>query len=202
MLERFTTQARDVITRAAKEADLLGRQPAGTQHILLALLNEDAGISYTVLHGTGLDAAQVRAEILRLTASPANTLTDDDATALRSIGIDLDAVLARVEESFGQGALDSGDSAEEDERERRRGFLGRKQAPNSGRTRFTSQARKVIELSLREAVRLHQKEIGTEHLLLGLLRQGDGQAGKIIVSAGVSLEDLRTATLAAMPAAG
>jgi ATP-dependent Clp protease ATP-binding subunit ClpA len=52
----------------------------------------------------------------------------------------------------------------------------------------------VLELSLREALRLKHKYIGTEHILLGLIREGEGLAAKIITESGVDLADLRRAT--------
>ena len=75
--------------------------------------------------------------------------------ALESLGISLDAVRQQVEEIIGQG----------------------QHAP-SGHIPFTPRAKKVLELSLRESVQLGHDYIGTEHILLGLIRQGDGVAGK------------------------
>ena len=77
-----------------------------------------------------------------------------DPEALAALGIDLDEIRRRAEASFGPGALERG---------RRRGR----------RTRFTPEAKKALELSLREALRLGDREIGAEHVLLGLLRGGE-----------------------------
>jgi ATP-dependent Clp protease ATP-binding subunit ClpA len=183
MFERFTGPARAVVGRARREARDLRHPYIGTEHLLLALVSEEGGVAYGVLHQAGLDAARVRADIERLVAKPAKILTDDDAAALRTIGIDLDAVLARIEESFGPDAPHPPASR------RRRWWL-------VDGTRFSQRARKVLELALREAVRLHDNVIGTEHLLLGLVREGNGLAAKILTDAGLDLADLRRATLA------
>ena len=121
----------------------------------------------------------MRAEARRLVGNQA-PLGDDDAAALATIGIDLSAVVDQVERSFGAGALAS-------------------DAPGRGRfprRPFTKRAKKVLGLALREALRLHHDYIGTEHLLLGLIREGDGLAAKILVDGGISLEALRDRVLA------
>jgi ATP-dependent Clp protease ATP-binding subunit ClpC len=90
------------------------------------------------------------------------------AKALESLGISLDAVRQQVEEIIGQG----------------------QQAP-SGHIPFTPRAKKVFELSLREAVQLGHKHIGTEHILLGLIREGDGVAAQVLVKLGADLNRVR-----------
>jgi ATP-dependent Clp protease ATP-binding subunit ClpC len=90
------------------------------------------------------------------------------AKALESLGISLDAVRQRVEEIIGQG----------------------QQAP-SGHIPFTPRAKKVLELSLREATQLGHNYIGTEHILLGLIREGDGVAAQVLVQLGADLNRVR-----------
>jgi ATP-dependent Clp protease ATP-binding subunit ClpA len=188
MFERFTTAARETVVRARAEADDLGSGLIGTQHLLLALTSPDAGVAATVLHGAGLDARQVRADIVRLVGTPARVLGEQDAAALRTIGIDLDEVLSRIEESFGAEALRVPATMPEGER------LGRRGSRRAGR--FTPRARKAVGLALREAIRLQERHLGTEHLLLGLIREGDGLAARILVDRGIALRDLRAAVLA------
>lgn len=65
----------------------------------------------------------------------------------------------------------------------------------SGHIPFTPRAKKVLELSLREALRLHHNEIRTEHVLLGLLREGQGLAALLLVARGLSLDELRRRVL-------
>src|SRR6202048_1882912 len=86
------------------------------------------------------------------------------AKALESLGISLDAVRQQVEEIIGQG----------------------QQAP-SGHIPFTPRAKKVLELSLREALQLGHNYIGTEHILLGLIREGEGVAAQVLVKLGADL---------------
>ncbi|MEV6526746.1 Clp protease N-terminal domain-containing protein [Longispora sp. NPDC051575] len=181
MFERFTVQARAAVIRSQQEAKELGAPRVGTEHLLLAMLHPEAGLAYTVLGAVGVERERVRAEVRRLGAP--RLLGDEDAAALREIGIDLDAVRARVEETFGAGALRA------PEPERRRGFLRRK---DTGHRWFTPRAKKVLELSLREAVHLGHRSIGSEHLLLGLVREEQGLAARILTDAGVTLDDLRT----------
>ena len=90
------------------------------------------------------------------------------AKALESLGISLDAVRQQVEEIIGQG----------------------QQAP-SGHIPFTPRAKKVFELSLREALQLGHDHIGTEHILLGLIREGDGVAAQVLVKLGADLNRVR-----------
>ena len=90
------------------------------------------------------------------------------AKALESLGVSLDAVRAQVEEIIGQG----------------------QQAP-SGHIPFTPRAKKVLELSLRESLQLGHNYIGTEHILLGLIREGDGVAAQVLVKLGADLNRVR-----------
>lgn len=201
MFERFTKQAREVVVRAQEEARDLGHPYIGTEHLLLALLNPDAGIAHSVLHEAGVNRTQVRAEVKRFVHKGSEVLGDGDAEALQEIGIDLDAVRARIEEAFGPGALTTATCPPR----RRRGLLGRlrRRPVMGGRLQgahrpFTVRSKKVLELSLREAVRLRHNYIGTEHILLGLLREGNGLAAKVLADAGLDVEVLRRQTLAAI----
>jgi Clp amino terminal domain, pathogenicity island component/UvrB/uvrC motif len=90
------------------------------------------------------------------------------AKALESLGISLEAVRQQVEEIIGQG----------------------QQAP-SGHIPFTPRAKKVLELSLREALQLGHNYIGTEHILLGLIREGEGVAAQVLAMLGADLTRVR-----------
>src|ERR1700726_3067302 len=135
MFERFTDRARRVVVLAQEEARMRNHSFIGTEHILLALIDEG--------DGTGVKA-------------------------LESLGISLDAVRQQVEEIIGQG----------------------QHAP-SGHIPFTPRAKKVLELSLRESVQLGHDYIGTEHILLGLIREGDGVAAQVLVKLGADLNRVR-----------
>jgi ATP-dependent Clp protease ATP-binding subunit ClpA len=187
MFERFTDAARAVVNNACAEARQLRHGHVGTEHLLLALAAEGPGIASAVLRGAGVRHADVRAEIERLVDPPPKVLDEADAAALRSIGIDLDAVLERIEQSLGADALLPPPAP-------RRGLLGRSYPG----TRLTPRARKVLELALRDAIVLGHRHIGTEHILLGLIREGEGLAMKILVDGGVLPGGLRRAVLAAL----
>src|SRR6201746_1164722 len=90
------------------------------------------------------------------------------ATAMGSLGISLEAGRQQVEEIIGQG----------------------QQAP-SGHIPFTPRAKKVLELSLREALQLGHNYIGTERSLLGLIREGEGVAAQVLVKLGADLNRVR-----------
>jgi ATP-dependent Clp protease ATP-binding subunit ClpC len=90
------------------------------------------------------------------------------ATALTSMGISLEEMRQAVQDSIGRGA----------------------QPPESGHIPFTPQAKKVLELSLRESMQLGHEYIGTEHILLALIREGGG-AAQLLVRAGVDLDRAR-----------
>ncbi|HEX5333228.1 MAG TPA: Clp protease N-terminal domain-containing protein [Cellulomonas sp.] len=175
MFERFTEEARAVVSGAVAEAGALGHDPVGAQHLLLGLLGPGAGAGYEVLREAGLQADAAR-EIVRRRAPGGGALTRDDAEALRTVGIDLDVVLARLAESFGTDAVPEG-------------------RPRRGRTRLSPSAKKALQLALREAIWLKSRSIGSEHLLLGLLRCDDGDVNAVLTSLGHTPDSLRGATL-------
>jgi len=105
------------------------------------------------------------------------------ARALEAVQVNLDTVRSQVVEIIGRGST-----------------------PPSGHIPFTPRAKKVLELSLREALQLGHNYIGTEHIMLGLIREGEGVAAKVLVKLGVDLERLRNQVLKTLsgssPAAG
>ncbi|MFI7574718.1 Clp protease N-terminal domain-containing protein [Micromonospora sp. NPDC049497] len=181
MFERFTDRARAVVRRARDEARSEGQRPVGTEHLLLAVLADDDSLAVRVLQEAGVTADDLRDRIRRHTERGGTGLADADAAALREIGIDLAAIVARIEESFGPDALREAVPAP-----RRR--WGRRRYAGGP---FSPRSKKVLELSLREALRLRHSHIGTEHILLGLLREGNGLAALVLHEAGVDLDDLR-----------
>ncbi|GID92764.1 Clp protease N-terminal domain-containing protein [Amorphoplanes digitatis] len=194
MFERFTHAARTVVVRAQEEARDLRQEPIGTQHVLLSLLADADGpvASAPALRDRHVDAAYARAEIIRRVDGGATPYRDalaeadaEDAAALKAIGIDLDAVRRAIEENFGPGAL----RLPRDTAPKRRGLLRR--FYGSGHTPFSPRSKKVLELSLREAIRLKHNFIAPEHLMLGILREGEGLAVQILTEAGVDLARLR-----------
>ena len=188
MFERFTQGARDAVIRAQAEARELRQTPIGTEHLLLALLGDEPGPIAVALRDSGVDADFVRAEIRRRVGPHPAMVTEEEAeaedkAALKAIGIDLDAVRAAIEENFGAGALRL---PREETAAKKRRFFGR-----SGHVPFSPRAKKVLELSLREALRLNQKFIAPEHILLGVIREGNGLAMRILADQGTDIDQLR-----------
>ena len=204
MFERFTGEARATVVVAQDSARFLGDRRIGTEHVLLGLVQGANSVASRVLGGVGVTRERVLADIERIEHArqePQRDLSEKDAAALRTIGIDLDAVRAAVEESFGPGALEGG-SAHRDGSQGpwwRRRHNQESQTRNTGSPRghipFSPRAKKVLELSLREAMALKHGYIGTEHLLLGLIREGQGLAARILTEEGVRLEHLRELVL-------
>jgi ATP-dependent Clp protease ATP-binding subunit ClpA len=169
MFERFTQEARDVVVGAQAEARALRHGRVGTEHLLLGMLAAPGSTAARVLAGHGVT------HDIAVAAVRGNAAADDlDADALSSLGIDLDAVRDRVEEAFGPGALD--------------GPRGRR---TGGHVPFSPRAKKVLELSLREAIALKSRTITDGHIALGLIREGQGLAMKLLHDRGVDLPALR-----------
>jgi len=136
MFERFTDRARRVIVLAQNEARSLDHDCVGTEHILLALVEEGTGVGARALEAMQISTATVR---------------------------------EKVEEITGRGQV----------------------PPRKGHIPFTPAAKKVLEFSLREALQLGHTYIGTEHILLGLVREGEGVAGQVLVGLGADLNRTR-----------
>ncbi|OLT27559.1 hypothetical protein BJF83_18460 [Nocardiopsis sp. CNR-923] len=157
MFERFTKEAREIVRGSVASATDRGEGRVGPGHLMLALADDPDGTGARILadHGLTRDALGGGGR----QDGPAG-LTDDETAALRSVGVDTDAVFRRIEESFGPDALRPDPSAP---RSRKRGRFG---------GAFDPGAKKVLELSLRECLALRHKAIGSGHILLALLRQG------------------------------
>ncbi len=174
MFERFTTPARESVQRAQVEARELRHPSIGTEHLLLGIAAVE-GPAAQVLTSRGLTADVLRQRL--------KVLTDDglDPDALATVGIDLDRVREATEAHLGPGALDK-----------------RRPPVKGGHLPLTKNAKKALELSLREALHLKSGEIGTGHLLLGLLREGEGLAVRILMESRLDLDALRTDVTALM----
>lgn len=135
MFEKFTDQARGVVTQAEHEARRLGHYYVGTEHLLLSLIRDN-------------QSAATR--------------------TLQSLSINPEEVRRRVEEIIGHG----------------------RRTPSS-RIPATPAAEKTLSLAAREAKRLNSSAIGTEHLLLGMIREGHGVASQVLVERGAGLRTVR-----------
>lgn len=129
MWEPFTERARRSIILAQEEAQRLGNNYIGTEHLLLGIISEGESVAAKVLESLGVSLGNVRKE---------------------------------VEAIVGKGAH-----------------------AGSGDMTFTPRAKKVIELAFEEARALAHNYIGTEHLLLGLIREGEGVAAKVLSNLGI-----------------
>jgi ATP-dependent Clp protease ATP-binding subunit ClpA len=161
MFERFTDKARGVVILAKTKATERGDDEIRPIHMLYGLATAD-GVAARALNGLGVDAAAVERELGRTAPAGHGPLDDaqrDDAEALAAIGIDLDEIKRKIEEGFGPGAL-------------QRVPLTRKGPLNwtGGRLPLDDQAKLSLALAVKEARALHHNYLGTEHLLLGLLR--------------------------------
>jgi ATP-dependent Clp protease ATP-binding subunit ClpA len=199
-----------VLELSLREALQLGHNYIGTEHILLGLIHEGEGVAAKALESLGISLDAVRQQVeeiigqgqqapsghipftprakqvLELSLREAlqlghnyigtehillGLIREHDgvaAKALESLGIGLELVREQVEEIIGQG----------------------QQAP-SGHIPFTPRAKKVLELSRRESGQLGHNYIGTEHILLGLLREGRGVAAQVLVKLGADLNRVR-----------
>jgi ATP-dependent Clp protease ATP-binding subunit ClpA len=163
MFERFTDKARKVVLLATAKATERGENEIRLEHMLYGVTATD-GVAARALAALGVDTAAVERELGPASgASPGplsalNQAADDDAEALAAIGIDLDEIKRRIEESFGPRALE-------------RVPLTPKGPLNwTGKLPLNEASKLSLALSLREARALHHHYIGTEHMLLGLLR--------------------------------
>ena len=168
MFERFTTDARAVVAGAQDEARELRQPLIGTEHLLLAMLGPAGrhGLAGELLTEHGLTRESIKVQL---------TGERLDSDALATLGIDLDEVRRAAEEQFGPGALS--DSPK-----------GTRDVPR-GHIPFSKPAKKVLELSVREAMRLGADRINSAHLLLGVIRE-NGQGADLIRGARVDLDRL------------
>ncbi|WP_147918111.1 Clp protease N-terminal domain-containing protein [Ruania zhangjianzhongii] len=163
MFERFTYEARIAVVGAQEVARARGARQITTTHLLVALLSPGAETTAAVTAAGG--------DVEALTRPGEHG--ELDSHALSAVGVDLEQVTARAEEVFGPGAL-------------ARAGRSPKHLP------FRREAKKALELALREAVRLQERTITGRHLLLGLIRaECDGRTA--LVGAGTDLPGLRAA---------
>ncbi|MEU0530990.1 Clp protease N-terminal domain-containing protein [Amycolatopsis tolypomycina] len=148
MFERFTADARMAVVEAQIVARESGSVEIGPAHLLAGLVK--TGIP--LLIDLGVSADDIAAELARTRRR--GGVSDADAEALTEFGIDVEQIVERVEQTHGEGAL-----------------AGRLGPAKRGHIPFTAQSKKTLELSLKEAVRLGDKHLGQEHILLALAQQ-------------------------------
>jgi ATP-dependent Clp protease ATP-binding subunit ClpA len=168
MFERFSQHARSSV----ESADALARSTFSpgidTRHLLVALLRGGGPVE-AAASAAGLDPQSLADGIVSELRGGGL-----DKEALASVGVDLDAVREKADAAFGQGSLERGG----------RGV--------SGSLRLAPEAKKALQLALRETFRLKAPEIGTAHLLLGILRAACAGRQEL-EKAGADLDGLRRA---------
>lgn len=174
MFERFTRGARDVVEGAVRHAERRGSPEVGAEHVLLAVVDVSGTRAAELLAGHGLTPEDAATEIEQ--SSRRAGLSDEEAAALRDLGIDVDDVVQRVEQLHGVGALGG---------PRRHGRRHR---------RFTPEAKAVLERALQEAIDLRDMHIGDEHLLLALAVR-PGIPGEILADYGLDYATMRARAL-------
>ncbi|WP_028477103.1 Clp protease N-terminal domain-containing protein [Nocardia sp. CNY236] len=178
MFERFSRSAKSVVVGAQTEARSLRSSTIDVEHLLLGLLAQGEPELTALLVQSGITRDGVRRKLSE--SGKGDPLGVEDAEALRSIGIDLDAVRESLQAHFGEDALDDAVA----------------QSPRSGRSwgyrhiPFTKDAKKVLESALREAVSRKDKTIESGHILLGILRVSNQTTLPLFVTA-AALDDLR-----------
>jgi ATP-dependent Clp protease ATP-binding subunit ClpA len=182
MFERFTKRARVTVV-LAQEVARDARAPRITpEHLLTAMLQDGESGATRVLRGLGASPDRLGEVLGRRRATTAG-LDESEVEALRSIGIDAEEVVRRVEAELGTSLQDQ------------RRWTG-------GHIPFDKDAKKVLELALREAIALGDKEIRSEHMLLGLIRDAHGPVAEAFDDAGVTLPAARAAVAEATKQAG
>ncbi len=157
MFERFTAEARDAVKAAVEVAQERRSPQVAVEHLIIGL----AARGERVLTAAGITADSLIGQLADIEPD------GRDAAALRDIGVDLDGLAAQVDQSFGPGTW-----ASAGESQRARGLRGRLLGEHRP---FTPDAKKCLELGLREALADKSREITATHLLRGVLRApGDG----------------------------
>ena len=216
MFERFTDDARAVVKGAVAEAARRDSPAVGVEHVLVLLARTEppaSPVTAAALAGAGLtpDGLAAVLDDLDLTARRGG-LGAADAAALQSLGIDVDAIVAGVEQVHGRGALAPQQpgfrrSQRLRGRVRRRLGLTRRRLGRGQRLQtarqilgeqppvrhrpWSADAKRALEHSLRQALAAGDDEIRPEHLLLGILSAGDPVA-QALTARGITPEKLRT----------
>ena len=169
MFDIFTDAAKRAIVLAQDEAIMLGHDFVAAQHLLLGLVGADDGQAGQVLTDQGVTTEAARR--VAVDALTADGLTAaraaDPVEALATIGIDVDDVRQRVDETFGRGK-----------------FVFPRPA-------YVSEAKHAIERSVVEAQALGHDYVGTEHMLLGLLGPDDAPGRRLVRALGLDPAEVR-----------
>lgn len=177
MFERFTRGARATVKGAAAQAERAGADSVTEEHLLLALLEQEGGRTSFAVTSLGLHDRRASLDAAFAEARRRGGLTRADTDALADIGIDIGAIVSRVEGAHGEGALAGG-------RGGRRWW--------SGHRPFAPGAKTVLENSLRVALGRGDRFIGEEHLLLALTAK-PGVVADVLAEHGATYATVRRA---------
>jgi hypothetical protein len=177
MFERFSPEARQVVLDAKAQAARLGHNFIGCEHLMLSLSASETLVG-EAFHELTLAPAAIEPVVLRLLGTPRAPIDKD---ALAAIGIDLEAVTARVEQAFGPGALD-GAPRHARRRWRRQRALA---SPAGIVTPFTPNAQKCFAGALHRAVATRDGNVGVAHIAVSLLSMRAGMVPRILSELGV-----------------
>jgi len=180
MFERFTTEARTTVVLAEDAARALGHDRIGCEHLLVGIAETPGSPAAACLVQLGATAEALRTAVLDVVGPCVDRPHSD---ALRELGIDLDEVRRRAEEAFGPGAL-------ERTRAGRRAFGTR-----TGSIPFTPRAKEALELALRSAMARRDREIGSTHVLLGILEQDANVGLEVLERLDLSVETVKQTLL-------
>ena len=172
MFEKFTQDARLAVVEAQIRARETNSDEIDTPHLLAGMVKAELGDGAQLLGRLGVSLDDISAELERIRRR--GGVSDADVQALTEFGIDVDQIVERVEQTHGPGALAAGKL-----RSSRRGHIP-----------FTAQAKRTLELSLREAMRLGDNHIGQEHILLALMQQ-PGAVADLLARRGADYQTLQ-----------
>lgn len=188
MFERFTRDARATVLSAVEEAERENDPEVTPDHLLRALARNRKALAGRLIGDAGVKLAELTPGAAPAGDAARAGLSGEEIDALRSVGIDADEIVRRVEESFGEGALAEAPPAPR----RGRRFLGQHKP-------FTKGAKRALEHTLREAKALRHTNLGTEHLLLALLSPHvDCPGTAVLIRHGLTYEEARRRTLEAL----
>ena len=221
--DRFNDRAKRVLALAQDEAIRLNHNYIGTEHVLLALVREGEGVAARVLDSLGVELSKVRTAVEFIVGRGDSTTTPSEITlsprTKRVIELAIDEArrlghshvgtehlllgIVREGEGMASGILESLGVSLERVRHQAPPMPRPEATPASGQARgpfdrFDSSSKRTLALAQDEAVRFGHNWLGTEHLMLGLLR-GEGPARDALVSLGVELGAARAAVEAAVP---
>lgn len=177
MFERFTRGARAAVKGAVVQAERAGADTVTEEHLLLALLDQEGGRASFAFTALGLRDRRASLAVSFTEARRRGGLTRADTDALAGLGIDVGAIVSRVEGAHGEGALSAA-------RGGRRWW--------SGHRPFTPGAKGVLENALRVALGRGDRFIGEEHLLLALTAK-PGVVADVLAEHGATYATVRRA---------